>query len=94
MSSPTDRIRLSGLRGRVLEELATALTETILDPDSDLGPAGLLAYEKTLEAAESLIIASSSSNPGYEVQDLGAEQRSEYKRIVHALGLIKKLRIE
>lgn len=94
MSSPTDNIRLAGLRGVLLQELANTLTETVLDPDSDLGPAGLLAYEKTLEAVEALIVAASGSNPGYEVRDLAPEQRSEYKRIVHGLNLIKKLRVE
>ncbi len=94
MTAPTDRIRLAGLRGEVIREISNALVETLLDPDSDLGPAALLAYEKTLGAAEALIVAASSSNPGFEERDLGPEQRAEYRKAVHALNTIKRLRVE
>jgi hypothetical protein len=94
VSSPTDRVRLGGLRGRIIEEVANSLTSAVMDPDSDLGPAGLLAYEKTLEAVEALMVASHGGNRGYEERDLPPEQRVEYRRAVHALNVLKRLRVE
>ena len=94
MTSPTDRQRLAGLRGEILRETANTITNTILDPETDLGPLAFTALEKTAEAAEALIKAATGSNPGYEVDDLPREEREEYKRIVHGLNLLRRLRVE
>jgi hypothetical protein len=94
MTTGSDKVRLSGLRGEILRELSNALVETILDPESDLGPAAFVAYEKVFEAVESLMIAAHRGNAGYEERDLPPDQRQEYKRAVHALNVLRKLRVE
>lgn len=89
------KVRLMGLRGEMIHEVEAAITEIILDPElSDLGPAGLVALEKVVDALGSLVVAASSSNRGYEVDDLPREERTEYKRILHGIGVLKRLRVE
>jgi hypothetical protein len=94
MTTGSDRARLAGLRGRLSEELANSLQSALLDPDSDLGPAGLLAYETTHEALRALTVAAHPGNPGYEDRDLPPQERVEQKQIAHTLGLLRRLRVE
>lgn len=80
-------------RTDALSELDELLGAAILDPtlpgarQGKVGSAGRLV----LEGIKEMVVATSSSNPGYELRDIPAAELDQIDQITHKIGLLKKL---
>lgn len=81
------------LRDEMLQTMSLELTTLALTPDSTAkeGDAALATAEAALVACEAFVKAASTSNPGYEENDLPDGAVKQLARIRHCVKIIRLL---
>lgn len=78
--------RVTEFRIAAISGLRELLQQTLLDPDAE--PLPPKAMWGMLAAYETLVVATSDSNPGFVFTDLPPSERTAYRAAKHLLGVL------